>query len=107
MPISFVAGLDPLHEGTIYICRPRAKRRTGLDLPIRAPLLDMGEQYRTRSDGIRHPLTAEDQCSTCLSEDRQFRAFQLLLDHPKIESTVKYPGIEVDDAIEVAGRIEI
>jgi hypothetical protein len=29
------------------------------------------------------------------------RAFQLLLGHTKIESTVRYLGIEVDDALEL------
>jgi len=35
------------------------------------------------------------------------RAVQLLLGHSKIESTVKYLGIEVDDAIELAEQIDI
>lgn len=35
------------------------------------------------------------------------RAVQLLLGHTKIESTVKYLGIEVDDAIELAERVDI
>jgi site-specific recombinase XerC len=35
------------------------------------------------------------------------RAVQLLLGHTKIESTVKYLSIEVDDAIEIAEKIDI
>ena len=35
------------------------------------------------------------------------RAVQLLLGHTKIESTVRYLGIEVDDAIELAEKIDI
>ena len=35
------------------------------------------------------------------------RAVQLLLGHTKIESTVKYLGIEIDDAIEIAEKIDV
>ena len=35
------------------------------------------------------------------------RAVQLLLGHQKIESTVRYLGIEIDDAIEIAEKIDV
>ena len=35
------------------------------------------------------------------------RAVQLLLGHQKIESTVRYLGIEVDDAIAIAEQVEV
>ena len=38
---------------------------------------------------------------------RNLRAVQLLLGHTKLESTVRYLGIEVDDAIEIAEQIEV
>jgi len=34
-------------------------------------------------------------------------AVQLLLGHSKLESTVRYPGIEVDDALEISEQTEI
>lgn len=38
---------------------------------------------------------------------RNLRAVQLLLGHSKLESTVRYLGIEVDDALEISGQTEI
>jgi integrase len=35
------------------------------------------------------------------------RALQLLLGHTKIESTVRYLGIEVDDALAIAEQVDI
>lgn len=35
------------------------------------------------------------------------RAVQLLLGHTKIASTVRYLGIEIDDAIEIAEKVEV
>jgi len=35
------------------------------------------------------------------------RAVQLLLGHTKVESTVRYLEIEVDDALEIAEKIDI
>ena len=35
------------------------------------------------------------------------RAVQLLLGHRKIESTVRYLGIEIDDAIEIAEKVDV
>lgn len=38
---------------------------------------------------------------------KNIRAIQLLLGHTKIESTVRYLGIEVDDALELAEQTEV
>jgi integrase len=37
---------------------------------------------------------------------KNLRAVQLLLGHTKLESAVRYPGIEVDDALEMAEQTE-
>ncbi len=38
---------------------------------------------------------------------RNLRAVQLLLGHSTLESTVRYLGIEVDDALEISEQTEI
>jgi len=38
---------------------------------------------------------------------KNLRAVQILLGHTKLESTVRYLGIEVDDALELSETIDI
>ena len=38
---------------------------------------------------------------------KNLRAVQILLGHTKLESTVRYLGIEVDDALEISETIDI
>jgi hypothetical protein len=38
---------------------------------------------------------------------RQYARLQLLLGHKKIESTVRYLGIEVDDALAIAEQVDV
>jgi len=40
-------------------------------------------------------------------QTKNLRAVQLLLGHIKLESTVRYLGVEVDDALEMSENIEI
>lgn len=35
------------------------------------------------------------------------RAIQILLGHSKIENTVRYPGVDIEDALTLAERTEI
>jgi site-specific recombinase XerC len=35
------------------------------------------------------------------------RAVQLLLGHTKVESTVRYLGIDVDDALQISEQVEL
>jgi integrase len=38
---------------------------------------------------------------------KNLRAVQLLLGHAKLDSTIRYLGIEIDDALELAEQIDV
>ena len=61
-----------------------------------------------REIGLKHD--APHQSFADLPKDQEpqnLRAVQLLLGHSKLESTVRYLGIEVDDALEMAEQTEV
>ena len=43
----------------------------------------------------------------CRRRPGQLRAVQILLGHTKIESTVRYLGIEIDDALAIAEQVDV
>ena len=40
-------------------------------------------------------------------QTKNLRAVQLLLGHTKLESTVRYLGIELEDALDIAEKLEV
>ena len=53
--------------------------------------------------GCREPIRA----AQIYKKTGNLRAFQLLLGHTKLESTVRYLGIEVDDALSISEQVEL
>jgi len=47
------------------------------------------------------------KASIIYKKTKNLRAVQILLGHIKLESTVRYLGVEVDDALEISEHIEI
>jgi integrase len=62
------------------------------------------EQKRRRFDG--HSLR-RTKVALIYRRTGNLRAVQLLLGHTKLESTVRYLGIEVDDALAIAEQTDI
>jgi hypothetical protein len=69
----------------------------------RSPLDCRGRPWRF---SLRHSLHAAREGFVDPSTLKNLRAMQSLLGHTKLENTVRYPGIEVDDALEMAEQTE-
>jgi hypothetical protein len=99
-------------------CHPEASRRFPVPgstrqrpLPhhpaIRPPAVGMDRQNRSCPVLVRHAFAAANQATLIYRRTGNLRAVQLLLGHTKVESTVRYLGIEVDDALAIAEQIDV
>ena len=67
----------------------------------------MGRARRSRQLGLRDSLAAANQVRTDLQEDRQLEGGAATTRATKLESTVRYLGIEVDDALSISEQVEL
>jgi site-specific recombinase XerD len=49
----------------------------------------------------------QTKASIIYKQTKNLRAIQTLLGHTKLESTVRYLGVEVDDTLELSEQIDI
>ena len=66
----------------------------------------MGSVYWFEVAGLRHTLTTA-KASIIYKATGNVRAVQILLGHTKIESTVRYFGLDVEDALTLAEGTEV
>ncbi len=90
--------------------------RYGIEHSLRVQDISAGSQVGTRATVMQQKtqrpaqfeITEQTRQSVqCLSESLAHITVQLLLRHTKLESTVRYLGIEVDDALEMAEQTEM
>ncbi len=63
----------------------------------------MGDGHLLASAGLWHSLpTPNHKASIIYKATGNLRAVQILLGHTKIESTVRYLGVDVEDALALA-----
>lgn len=66
----------------------------------------MGDSDRTEARRLRYTLR-RTKAAMIYKATGNLRAIQILLGHTKIENTVRYLGIDIEDALELAEHIEI
>ena len=67
----------------------------------------MGERHRAAPRRVWDALTSTDQGFYHLQGAGNLRAVQILLGHAKIENTVRYLGVDVEDALTLSEGIEV
>jgi site-specific recombinase XerC len=69
--------------------------------------LDLNTMIRIESAFYGTHSMRRTKAAQIYRKTSNLRAVQLLLCHTKLESTVRYLGIEVDDALNIAEQIEL
>jgi hypothetical protein len=64
-------------------------------------------QHRARPHTSSVPIRFAEKATLIYRRTGNLRVVQLLLRHRKIESTVRYHGIEVDDALAMAEQVDV
>ena len=67
----------------------------------------VGQLDRARSHIVRHHSMRRTKVAHIYKKTGNLRAVQLLLGHTKMDSTVRYLGVELDDALAIAESVEI
>ena len=71
------------------------------------PRARVGGRHRSSGTGIRTHSLRRTKASIIYKATGNLRAVQILLGHAKIDSTVRYLGVDVEDALELAEHTEV
>jgi integrase len=93
--------------GAGSVSGPRRLRSTFDDAAVRPPGGAVGCQRRSDPRKFATHSRRRTKATLIYRRTRNLRAVQLLLGHTRIESTVRYLGVEVDDALEIAEKIDV
>ena len=63
--------------------------------------------FSSGGEALRDPALFDLGIDSKQRRIKNLRAVQRLIGHTKLESTVRYLGIEADDALEIAEQIEV
>jgi hypothetical protein len=67
----------------------------------------MDIQHKPGCINVRNAFSAPNESNVIYRRTGNLRAVQILPGHTKIESTVRYLGVEVDDAIALSEQVDV
>jgi site-specific recombinase XerC len=67
----------------------------------------VGDRNRSSQRGIWHTFAEAHQASLIYKATGNLRAVQILLGRTKVENTVRYLGVDVEDALKLAEHTEV
>jgi site-specific recombinase XerC len=67
----------------------------------------LDREHRIGPVAVRDTFVAAPKATLIYRRTGNLRAVQLLLGHTKIESTVRYLGVEVDDALAISEQVDV
>ena len=102
-----MVGRPRYSQGPVLVPGPFPGTGAPVDTPICADRPPLGRACRSRRFGLWHALDAPNEAAQIYKKTGNLRAVQLLLGHTKLENTVRYLGIEVDDALSISEQVEI
>ena len=91
----------------VSLPRPQQPRMMSEDAAICSPCLHVALEHRAQPELYGTHSLRRTKATLIYRRTGNLRAVQLLLGHTKIESTVRYLGIEVDDALAIAEQVDV
>jgi site-specific recombinase XerC len=71
------------------------------------PRARVGSWHRPSISGLSDAFPPANEASIIYKATGNLRAVQILLGHAKIDSLVRYLGVDIEDALELAERTEV
>ena len=91
----------------VLVSQPLPPPTTDLNPAVCASGPGLGGRDWSGSKRLRHTFTSTHEGGPDLRKTDNLRAVQLLIGHTKVDSTVRYLGVELEDALSIAEQIDI
>jgi integrase len=89
------------------LAEPASRQSASLYAAVCLHPVGLGDLDRSGTERLGHTLDAQNRGRASLQRGGNLRAVQLLLGHTKMDSTVRYLGIELEDALEISEGVEM